>query len=945
MGTVGLNFGSPTSGAGFDVSSTVAQIVGNLQNVETPWKNQLTGLESQDTAISSLGTLFSNLSNDMSSLTDFQGVMAQKEGSSSDQNVLELTDATSSAVAGTHTIEVKSLAQTSAGYLATVSNSSAALSGSITLQVGRGTAHTIAIGAAPASPAANTIYTGSGVSTLAGLAAAINSAGVGITANVLPNSKGSVLSLVSGTSGATGNMTVSGNTLTAAAPNPLSYTGTAGTGSVVSTGTLSPAASAGDTLSGTLSIQVGSGTAQTVSMSNVANSLGSPTLANLATYITNNSATLGVSASVVTNSDGSSSLSLTSATQGSAGTLTANSSIADSITNLGYTSTVPGADAQLTVDGIAGLTSSSNTVSNLISGVTFQLLAPSATESDGSLAPVQVVIANDNSGVESAVGTMVSDYNSAISAINLQQGNDSSGRPEPLFGSPTLSLLQEQLLSSLNVQNPNGYLDSISSTDGTTLTGSMVITVGGGTVDTVVVGSGANSVGPNSGTYYTNNTAAGGVNNGNTLAGLAATINAINASTSLSYTGTTGTGTGVTPSSGTLTAVSANDALSGSFSIQVGSGGAAENIVIGSTPAAGAAANTLYTDGGVSTLSDLASFINDNSSLGATAAVTTDGSGVATLTLTSGTAGAAGTLTVNPSLIATSAQVTASVGTSNGQSSLTLASGTVGAAGTVTATSAITAMNPTPVTYSDTGGFNSATVDSGTLTIQSGADTLAGTITIQVGGGTSQSITLSGSNNTLSGLVAAINSLNLGVTAALDWSGTTLTLTSATPGSAGALAVTSNIYDTTNSTSQTLNYNNSSDVSSLTSLGISVNNDGSLTFDATSLDSLLNSDYAGVLGFFQNANGWGQTFSNVLTSAGTAASTGVLALASNSNSNIESTLNANVAKEDSLISAQQKSLTAELDTANQILQQLPSQLQGLNELYSAITGYNQGQNG
>ena len=44
MGTVGLSFGSPTSGAGFDVSSTVAAIVGNLQNVETPWKTQLTSL-------------------------------------------------------------------------------------------------------------------------------------------------------------------------------------------------------------------------------------------------------------------------------------------------------------------------------------------------------------------------------------------------------------------------------------------------------------------------------------------------------------------------------------------------------------------------------------------------------------------------------------------------------------------------------------------------------------------------------------------------------------------------------------------------------------------------------------------------------------------------------------------------------------------------------------
>jgi len=59
MGTVGLSFGSPTSGAGFDVSSTVASIVSNLQNVETPWKSELTSLQAQDTAISSLGSLLS----------------------------------------------------------------------------------------------------------------------------------------------------------------------------------------------------------------------------------------------------------------------------------------------------------------------------------------------------------------------------------------------------------------------------------------------------------------------------------------------------------------------------------------------------------------------------------------------------------------------------------------------------------------------------------------------------------------------------------------------------------------------------------------------------------------------------------------------------------------------------------------------------------------------
>ena len=208
MGTVGLSFGSPTSGAGFNVSSTVAEIVGNLQNVETPWKNQLTSLESQDSAISSLGTLFSNLSNDMSSLTDFQGILAQKEGSSSDQNVLELTAASSSATAGTHAVVVNNLAQTSSGYLDPIANASDALSGSMTIQLGNGATENIVIGVAPNPPAPNTIYIASGKNTLAGIASAINSANLGLTVNVLADSSGSRLSLVSGTSGAAGQLTI-----------------------------------------------------------------------------------------------------------------------------------------------------------------------------------------------------------------------------------------------------------------------------------------------------------------------------------------------------------------------------------------------------------------------------------------------------------------------------------------------------------------------------------------------------------------------------------------------------------------------------------------------------------------------------------------------------------------------------------------------------------------
>jgi flagellar hook-associated protein 2 len=195
MGTVGLNFGSPTSGTGFDVSATVSTIMANMQKVETPWKTQLSSLQSQDTVLSNLGTLLSNLSTDVSQLTDFTGVLAQKTGSSSDTNVLELTNATSAAVAGTHTVVVNSLAHTESGTLTTITDSTDKLSGSITIQVGTGKAHTITLG--------------SSNNTLQGLANAINSAGSGVTASVLTDSTGSRLSLVSGTSGGNGNLTIS----------------------------------------------------------------------------------------------------------------------------------------------------------------------------------------------------------------------------------------------------------------------------------------------------------------------------------------------------------------------------------------------------------------------------------------------------------------------------------------------------------------------------------------------------------------------------------------------------------------------------------------------------------------------------------------------------------------------------------------------------------------
>jgi flagellar hook-associated protein 2 len=318
MGTIGLSFGSPTSGQGIDVASTVTQMVTQLQATETPYKTQLTSLQSQDTVISNLGSLLSTLSNDITGLTDPAGVLSGKQGSSSDTNTLALLSADTTATAGSHTVTVQNLAQTSTEASSAV-GANDILSGSFSFHIGSGSSQTVSV-----DPSNN---------TLAGLAATINQAGIGVSASIVTDSTGSRLSLISQTDGAAGQITIDSNSLS-------------------------------DATTGAVSLIAGQA----------------------------------------------------------------------------------GQDAQFTVDGIQ-TTSASNTITGAIPGVTMQLLGKSTT-------PVQVQIDNDTSAVTSALSTMVNDYNAVVSALSAQEGNNASGSPEPLYGSPIISQLQQMLSSALTT--PSG---------------------------------------------------------------------------------------------------------------------------------------------------------------------------------------------------------------------------------------------------------------------------------------------------------------------------------------------------------------------------------------------------------------------------------------------------------------------------------------------------------
>jgi flagellar hook-associated protein 2 len=225
--------------------------------------------------------------------------------------------------------------------------------------------------------------------------------------------------------------------------------------------------------------------------------------------------------------------------------------------------------------------------------------------------------------------------------------------------------------------------------------------------------------------------------------------------------------------------------------------------------------------------------------------------------------------------------------------------------------------------------------------ISNSTDTLSGSLTIAAGSAAATTFNLgslaSGSQN-LTGLAAAINAANIGVTASVLKDSAGLSRLSLAANAFGAaLTVTSSVTDATSSTA--LAWNASSDIKSLLSLGVSQNNDGTISLDQNSLNSELNSDYSGVVAFFQNSYDWGTSFSTTVGNLGTSSTTGTLSLALSSDSSIESSLNLNISNEQTLISAQQVSLTLELTSANEILQSIPANLNEVNELYSAITGY------
>lgn len=195
--------------------------------------------------------------------------------------------------------------------------------------------------------------------------------------------------------------------------------------------------------SGSFNIQVGSGTAVPITIGSNNN-----TLKTLASSI--NSLSAGVTATVIQDANGAR-LALTSNATGAPGDLT----VSANTSAFAFTKAVTGTNASLTVDGVP-ISSATNSVSNVINGVTLNLASPSPTT------PVTLNISPDTTQASSAINTFVSAYNAVISDINSQfaVASDGSGGG-PLLADNSLQDAQGQILSTVasSVAGNNGIVN------------------------------------------------------------------------------------------------------------------------------------------------------------------------------------------------------------------------------------------------------------------------------------------------------------------------------------------------------------------------------------------------------------------------------------------------------------------------------------------------------
>lgn len=185
---------------------------------------------------------------------------------------------------------------------------------------------------------------------------------------------------------------------------------------------------------------------------------GISSLSDLVTQINKDSNNPGVTASLIKSGD-STMLLLTSENTGAkydvGMTYTGDSSstFSQALSNKSVLSKAQDAIIELGATNKVEITSSSNTLENVVDGLTIKLIKAQATDAD----PIRTTVEVDNSTVKDNLNTFISTYNTLVT--NLTKLYDDGG---DLEGNSTLRTIISQLKDSMRNSLPSGYtLDSL----------------------------------------------------------------------------------------------------------------------------------------------------------------------------------------------------------------------------------------------------------------------------------------------------------------------------------------------------------------------------------------------------------------------------------------------------------------------------------------------------
>jgi flagellar hook-associated protein 2 len=393
LGTSANTGNSTGLGQGIDVNSFVQlALAPDTANI-TSLQAQQSTVNNESSALSAITANLTALQSAAGALSDPLGVLSSEITTSTDPTTVTAT-AASSSVPGAHTIAITSLATTSSLYSDAVAASTTPLA----------TDDTISISAGGTSVASVTVDSTN--NTLGQIASAINAQATSYASDAVAT--GSTLLATGDTISILGG----GASVALVAVNSTNNT-LSGIATAINNETSAVHASVITDANGAhLAIVNAVGGPGNLTISGNLH-LPSSTAINFTQVVE-------ARASVINDANGAR-LAVVSGTSGAPGNLTVTGTLhrTDS-TTVNFTQAVPGSNAVLSVDGVP-ISSTTNTVNNVINGVTLSLAGPTTN------GPVTLTVAPDTSSITTAVNQLVSSYNTAITAINAQFQVSSSG--------------------------------------------------------------------------------------------------------------------------------------------------------------------------------------------------------------------------------------------------------------------------------------------------------------------------------------------------------------------------------------------------------------------------------------------------------------------------------------------------------------------------------------